>query len=491
MNSCHHTRRITTTTCAGVSIALLAGVLIFLTTCSNQNPHEPSVHPMSWLIPASADFHGRRVASYGIDFCQSCHGEDLRGGERATSCYACHALGGTCSGCHGTSLWGYAPPPDLNGNRDSNAIGVGAHLRHVIPSDLTNGYDCTECHVKPTELASPGHQDDGLPAEITFGALASTDGANPTWDRSVPSCSAVYCHGATLAGGTVEDPTWTAPEEDPCGKCHPIAEMSQGSHAAHLNLGIDCYYCHEGYGTDPERVVTSSHVDGDVDVVLSSTVGGSFDGHSCSGVLCHGTGNITPDWGQDVVLACNDCHGEVVSDLPDSLQGAPPPSLTGDTDTPVRGVGAHTAHVREGYFRAPYDCSECHVKPPEAGSPGHFGFDFTAEIEFGDLARTEDSDPVWDPDDSDGPSCLGTYCHGAALAGGTLTEPVWTIVFPDDVEPPDAERGDQAFCGSCHGIPPHTDFGPCNICHGNVVTADTTIAEGLGKTLHVNGQVDF
>jgi hypothetical protein len=57
------------------------------------------------------------------------------------------------------------------------------------------------------------------------------------------------------------------------------------------------------------------------------------------------------------------------------------------------------------------------------------------------------------------------------------------------VDPADpADR--QAFCGSCHRIPPHEDRGPCYFCHGNVVSADTTITD-FGKTLHVNGTIDF
>lgn len=462
----------------GLLLTLVVSFISF-SGCSDSDPLGPRVHPSSWMVPASQDFHGRRVASYGIDFCESCHGADLRGGERAVSCYDCHALLGTCSGCHGRVMWDFAPPPDLSGNTETDAIGVGAHLYHVNPSLLADGYDCSQCHVKPTELASPGHMDDGIPAELTFGPLASADGASPAWDRAAPSCSGTYCHGATLEGGAQTSPLWTdfPPEEELCGTCHPIQDMIQGSHAPHIAHGFDCSYCHEGYSTD--AVLTSIHVNGTRDVILPANVGGSYSGRTCSGVHCHGEFHTTPLWGEDVDFQCYACHGEYYPGLPDSLQGAPPPDLSGDTSTADREVGAHERHVVAGMFRVSLDCSECHVKPSQVDSPGHADPDLVADVEFGDLARTDDASPLWDTSDPASLKCSGVYCHGATHVGGTNTVPLWTVV-----------DGSQVYCGSCHQIPPHEDRGPCYLCHGNVVSADTTITD-FGKTLHVNGEIDF
>jgi predicted CxxxxCH...CXXCH cytochrome family protein len=382
-------------------------------------------------------------------------------------------------------MWDWAPPPDLSGNTGTDAIGVGAHLFHVNPSLLADGYDCSQCHVKPAEIASPGHMDDGLPAEVTFGPLAATDGASPAWDRSTPSCSGTYCHGATLEGGAQVSPLWAQnqfpPEEDLCGTCHPIQDMTQGSHAPHLAHGFDCSFCHEGYTTD--AVVTSLHVNGTRDVIPTAEVGGSFDGESCSGVRCHGAGNTTPVWGAPGNLTCTDCHGggSTPSDTlaySADVTIAPPPDLSGTSDSTSTGVGAHRSHLVEGEFRINFECSDCHLRPTEVGSEGHIGTDLIAEVTFGDLARTQGATPAWDRQDM---ACSGTYCHGATHVQGPspVNAPLWTVV-----------DGSQAFCGSCHRIPPHDNFGPCNICHGNVVSADTTITD-FGKTLHVNGTIDF
>ena len=54
-----------------------------------------------------------------------------------------------------------------------------------------------------------------LPAELTWGALASTDGATGGWNTT--TCTDSYCHGATLQDGGFA-PTWTDTDgsEDAC-----------------------------------------------------------------------------------------------------------------------------------------------------------------------------------------------------------------------------------------------------------------------------------
>jgi predicted CxxxxCH...CXXCH cytochrome family protein len=372
-------------------------------------------------------------------------------------------------------MWGFAPPPDLSDNLSTDAIGVGAHLEHVLPSALSDGYDCTECHVVPDDLASPGHQDDGLPAEVTFGTIARSGGANPVWDRSDPSCSGVYCHGSTLEEGASKSPEWNdfPPEDELCGTCHPVEDISEGSHEAHLDdFGFGCSYCHDGYGT--ENVVTSIHVDGTIDVSLSSLAGGSFDGESCSGVRCHGAGNTTPAWGEEGDFdTCTECHGDK------DIESAPPTDLSGSNSVSSRGVGVHRSHVVEGELRVHLECTECHVTPGSVDDDGHVDSDLTAEVTFAELAEHDGATPEWDPEDQDGPSCNGVYCHGATMVGGSLTDRVWTELIPAEQK-----------CSSCHSIPTHPDYGNCNICHPSVMSADTTISKS-GRSLHINGQVDF
>ena len=63
----------------------------------------------------------------------------------------------------------------------------------------------------PEAVGDAGHLYSAGPAEVTFGPLAMSGGAFPVWDRdaAAPTCSNVYCHGATLEDGENTDPVWT------------------------------------------------------------------------------------------------------------------------------------------------------------------------------------------------------------------------------------------------------------------------------------------
>ena len=147
--------------------------------------------------------------------------------------------------------------------------------------------------------------------------------------------------------------------------------------------------------------------------------------------------------------SCSGCHGT-------GEEGAPPPALTGSTDTTYIGVGAHDAHMTGGRYTVATECSECHIVPVNVDDPGHIDGDGIAEVTFGPLASGGGSNPVWNRGLPD-PTCTGVYCHGATLNGGTLTEPIWTRV-----------DGSQVYCGSCHSTPPrpgHPDRLDCATCH--------------------------
>jgi predicted CxxxxCH...CXXCH cytochrome family protein len=165
--------------------------------------------------------------------------------------------------------------------------------------------------------------------------------------------------------------------------------------------------------------------------------------------------------------ACGDCHGS-------SSNFAPPKDTLGNTSTSNRGVGAHQAHLTEGDFHIALTCVDCHLVPTSVTAQGHLDSSLPAEIIFGELARIGGFEPTWN-----GTTCSNVYCHGAALGGGTITEPNWTTV-----------NGTQAVCGSCHGIPPplpHVQQNDCSTCHGEVVNASNQI---IDKELHINGEVD-
>jgi predicted CxxxxCH...CXXCH cytochrome family protein len=222
-------------------------VMLLLAGCSTARPVEDgrrcaseadcaTVHPPGIADPQSPDFHANLVVSIGykLDTCAHCHGDDFSGGLSGKSCLGCHADGPTsCTTCHGQ------PPA------------TGAHPTHAR-------YDCSQCHVKPMVYTDVGHlfASDGsvIPtAQITFGALPTTDGAQPIWDGA--TCASVYCHGATLndPAATHTTPRWTGgPPEASCGSCHGAPPTS------HAGRNTTCSLCHP--------TGAPKHVDGKVDI---------------------------------------------------------------------------------------------------------------------------------------------------------------------------------------------------------------------------------
>ncbi|MFH1811425.1 MAG: CxxxxCH/CxxCH domain-containing protein [Pseudomonadota bacterium] len=343
-----------------------------------------------------------------------------------------------CWDCHGTEDNQGAPPASVDGSTDRSVVGVGAHTAHVQGNVYSAGVSCADCHRVPTLLGDPGHLGSELPAEITFGAVASADGAHPTWngETSPPTCSNVYCHGSTLEGGTNLNPSWTQAEALglECDACHgnpPPAPHPQNT---------ACEVCHPGTAADRDHVIASSglHVNGVV----------------------------------DVPTACNGCHGDATS-------AAPPRGVDGASSTTQHGVGAHRAHVEDSPIRQALACEACHVVPLSVNSPGHLD-DSPAEVVFGALARSDGASPEWNGS-ADPPTCSAVYCHGASLAGGVATSPTWTHV-----------DGSQAACDSCHGNPPpapHPQVLSCEICHPRTAGPGPVIRIENGT--HIDGEITF
>ena len=167
------------------------------------------------------------------------------------------------------------------------------------------------------------------------------------------------------------------------------------------------------------------------------------------------------------IQTCYSCHGSI--DSP-----APPRDVSGHTETTARGVGAHQRHLRisAGWHRD-VQCDDCHVVPASASDATHIDTP-PAEVDFGRVPNARGVTSRWD-----GTSC-STWCHGATLAGGLVSAPVWTVV----------DRT-QVFCGSCHGLPPPpphpTVSGAlCGTCHPN--------ASGMwfsDPSRHIDGVVDL
>jgi predicted CxxxxCH...CXXCH cytochrome family protein len=412
-----------------------------------------------------------------------------------------------CTRCHGgTDNSTGAPPRDLGGRDDTSLPSVGAHTAHVKAGAVSSALDCNECHVKPDKVSSPGHLDGEV--TITWGALARTGGVSPSFDTATFTCSNVYCHGATLSGGTNTRPTWTKVDgsQAACGTCHGLPPTAHPVLASGSTVAT-CNVCHPETAKPDGTIDAASgkHVNGVPDGFAGHPAGwtdasspdfhGAVAAQGASGCLqCHAEtppANVTTVMcsqchGFNGAITCNGCHG--------SENAAPPLDTHGNTATTEVGVGAHQSHVQamHGIAQA-FDCTACHSKPTGLLSPGHLD----GAVQVTGYTGTDQSllaavkDPTWNATSQ---SCATAYCHGATLAGGTNTKPTWTQV-----------DGSQAACGTCHGLPPaslpspnHPSYlfaAPCVGCHpGTATWDDGTGTNGIvqgAETQHVNGNVEY
>jgi predicted CxxxxCH...CXXCH cytochrome family protein len=336
----------------------------------------------------------------------------------------------------------------VGGATSTTDVGVGAHQAHLKSGPFSQAIACSECHVVPARVEDPGHMD-GAHAIVTFGPLASTGSLKPSWDSGAASCSSVYCHGATLPGGSLPNhqPKWTQVDgtQAACGTCHGIPPPASSGHPAVSGGTTACAGCHPG----------TVKADGTIDLAAGKHVNGVVD-----------LGG----------MACTTCHGD--STRAAAIAPAPPKDTKGNTATTAIGVGAHQSHLVDGPLRQAVACSDCHTVP--SSIPHANG---VVDITFSSLAKTGGLSPAFNPASA---TCASTYCHGATLPGGSNTAPVWTKV-----------DGTQAACGSCHGIPPPASSGhpvvsggttACAACHPGTVKADGTIDVAGGK--HINGVLD-
>lgn len=353
--------------------------------------------------------------------------------------------GDACAGCHGTGA-PWAPAPDSRGNVERAFRGVGAHQVHLAGGALGGPVACVTCHRIPDLLESVGHIDSALPAEVRFVGIAIARGLVPevvadgTGEKAVVTCRNVACHGAGLDGGTNVTPTWNAQDpaaEVACGSCHGLGPAVLRDGTAHP-AGANCANCHETVAADGSIARPDLHIDGKVQARGGTT--------------------------------CNSCHGS-------EANAAPPVDLAGNTDTTVRTVGAHQAHLKAAELAAALTCADCHPVPSELDAPGHL--DGTTQIVFGAAAKADGATPTWD---ASAETCAGSYCHGATLDGGSLAAPKWTKV-----------DGTQDACGACHGLGPatlrtggaHPAGVDCAACH-DTVGADGKIAK---PAQHIDGVV--
>jgi predicted CxxxxCH...CXXCH cytochrome family protein len=243
------------------------------------------------------------VAS-GVD-CAFCHA----GYTRTSVDKAVHVNGqknvknvASCTACHGDStktatpadpLFA-APPVDRSGSSATTRAGVGAHQAHLTGTTLrAQPVACTECHTVPPDLAHVGPALD-TPASLTWGPLATTGGLSPAFNPVPATCSATYCHGASLVGGSATAPQWTRVDgsQISCTSCHG-SPPATGQHALHVNtVGLACSSCHLGYtysaATLTGTVNPATHVNGITNVNGTLITTWNPATSTCT-AACHGT----------------------------------------------------------------------------------------------------------------------------------------------------------------------------------------------------------
>ncbi len=508
-----------------VVIALALAVL----GCNNR------YHPDNF---ATGSVHGTAVAQLTQD-CRTCHGADLTGGTAKVSCDGCHtgatptAWRSNCTFCHGgTDNNTGAPPRDLDGT--SLASTFPDHTMHVMESGVASAYDCVQCHVKASDVLSPGHIFGNPPggAMNDFGAGLSPQG---TFDRSTGTCSNLYCHGDGRGdNGTIAHGTAIA-----CDGCHATqatgaagwGKMS-GPHSGHLasSTGITCGDCHAATTTNGTTIANKAvHVDGKVDVSIPTT-GITWDAttHTCTGT-CHNVSHNGLGWvatggmyhppgysdpsahGIDMELQRQDCRGCHGSTLAGGTTGAAfvgpscdgchsgatttawrsdcvfchgggngdtrgmPPRDPGSTNTSVsQKFVSHSGHVTPTLMAA-NDCTTCHKMPTDVMSPGHAfnTFDNLPNVIFDSRNAAATYTPATG-------TCATMYCHGNGQgSNGTYTD-----------------GGAPVTCISCHGGNANSRQGltgehrndhgsiACSSCHYATVSSGSTAV--TDPTKHIN-----
>jgi len=371
------------------------------------------------------------------DACEVCH-TDTAGPNHTIKDRTLHINGRVdvnakgCNACHGNDE-NNAPPKDLAGSSDTTHVGVGAHQTHLAGGAFSKPVACDACHVVPNDPGAPGHMDTALPAEVTFGGLATQD-SSPTWDRGTETCSNTYCHGSGSMGGANIQPKWTSVDgsQAVCGSCHALPPP-----APHI-ASDRCELCHSETVAPGFTIVhREKHIDGVVE--LRS-------------------------------MACDSCHGSATNP-------APPLDLYGSSDPTRVTVGAHQTHLSGGTFSRPVECVECHVVPASFDDPGHIDANLPAEVVFSGVAKASNANPSWDRNSA---KCTNAYCHGATLPGGFNTSPTWTTV-----------GGGEAGCGACHSLPPpppHVANTSCELCHLPTAGPGYDIAN---PATHVDGTLNI
>ncbi len=391
----------------------------------------------------------------GTGVCQGCHKVPEAGGKyppehdsnKASDCKNCHfhssqagSFSGSCGQCHGMPPNSATPGPGGLALPATGALlagAVGAHAAHV-----TSGLkmECNGCHegyanrVMPSKTIDIGFAVNGVnvPGFTNVPISGTYNNNNPlsngyTFTGPVgagpnQTCSAIYCHGSTLTGGSNLSPSWVGGiSQVACGTCHGASASTPpttASHARHAGAGVGqlqiaCANCH-GLHTD------NKHVNGNVKWNFAALNGGQYKTPSgrfytisgstgrlapsaaygtCSNIYCHSNGGpngaaiayTTMTWG-GASLNCGSCHANMAT-------------------TPAAN-GGHFKHSSTGNTSGPaFDCSACHTGYTATSTNGTTHANKLVELN-GAVTGYSKVSPM--PAGGAWGTCSTSKCHGSA-----------------------------------------------------------------------------
>lgn len=335
--------------------------------------------------------YGEDILTPRPDSCGTtmCHGSSSPG-------WVAGVTNGNCSACHGMS----DPTKtgrDTNGDTAETDLQVGAHAAHLnslnnYSADIT----CDQCHnatvtamtgqvTYVNKVNAAGHIDTQLPAETTWGTLASANLAVPSYTIATGVCSN-YCHGAKLANAVDPLPNWnqsgyltgTISATGDCNRCHGAPPLITG-HTGSETLA-QCGDCHTetmNTGLATFKDVTK-HVDGTVQVYATCT--------TCHGSLPPSTGShpkhgihltndigmsagnplgVLADWTAVNYPACDVCH-----DMSNQANHLDPASNILGINAPANVWFLNgTAPTYSGGITQSCSNVSCHLKPTPDWAP--------------------------------------------------------------------------------------------------------------------------
>ena len=447
-------------------------------------------------------------AVYGTCYNGNCHGSRRPKTGATALTWGVQTSIPLCDKCHTTnpSAGGFYGTMGPNGTTSNTDPYVGAHFQHItsMPYKLAAKYDCDECHYKPEGPYTPGHMDTALPAELTFGATASSGVMNDyTSAAHQPSyssgqCNSIWCHGSGMM--SVEGTGLYGSAHDdgaPDNTSRVAAPVWNQPFLA--GTTADCSKCHDS--PPPAPLPGYNHWDDDNNR--------AFQSNQC--IICHkhvnaaGSGFTKPEiHANGVVDSCLNCHG--LPPIDEASLTKPAINALGEGM-----VGAHQAHFLNPTIGK--RCNICHYN--YSGDMPSYKLEIGFNAYGGKVSRgtfygystltnsysqpivyfsTRSSTTVRRTDNKDNPdlkTCQNLYCHGGGISASTALE------GGSNIKPGWEAGASQAECGSCHGVTgatyktkgshgAHVGIGygelglACNNCHG--------VKE---NNYHVDGQVEW